>query len=152
MPERARTGIPPEALALVDKNGRLHDRLERSRRDPDDTEKRRWTFAAFLAASDALKHSARGSKWRALRSLNEARDIYLQLLAAQEGVVFPQLGPVSLENAGYSIPSAVVQTLPSDLEPGSMQSAVRAHATQLRPFIDAYDLGKLVRALDLPAR
>jgi hypothetical protein len=105
-----------------------------------------------LAASDALKHSARGSKWRALRSLNEARDVYLQLLAAQEGVVFPQFGPVSLENAGYSIPSAVVQTLPSDLEPGSMQSAVRALATQLRPFIDAYDLGKLVRALDLPAR
>jgi hypothetical protein len=31
MPERARTGIPPEALALVDKNGHLHDRLERSR-------------------------------------------------------------------------------------------------------------------------
>lgn len=152
MPEAARNGIPPEAISLVDKNGRLREELGRSRWDPDEAEKRRWTFAACVALSDALKHSVRGSRWRALRSLNEARDLYLQLLAAQEGVIFPQFGAVSLENADRPIPSTLVQTLPSAVEPGSIHSAVQAMLTHLRPFIEAHDLQELIRAIGLSAR
>ena len=109
----------------------------------------RTAFLACLAASDALKHSVRGNRWRALRSLNEARDLYLQLVAAQEGVTFPQFGAVSLENAGRPVPVTLAQTLPPDLEPDSLGAAVRALATELKPFIESYGLAGLVRALGL---
>ena len=151
MPEQARTGLPPQASALVDKSGRLNQKLERSRWDPDDSRKRHWTFTACLAASDTLKHSARGNRWRALHSLNEARDIYLRLLAARDGVLFPQFGAVSLQNAGQPIPATLNRTLPADLEPRSVQSAVLALMTHLKPFVDEHELNELALTLGLAA-
>lgn len=149
MPAQARTGLPPEAVALVDKSGNLQHPIEPSVWDPDEATRRRWTFLACLTASDALKHSVRGNRWRALRSLNEARDLHLQLVAAQEGVTFPQFGAVSLENAGRPVPVALAQTLPPDLEPDSLGAAVRALVIELKPFIESHDLDGLVEALGL---
>ncbi|NNC14002.1 hypothetical protein HII28_19240 [Planctomonas sp. JC2975] len=150
MPSTARAGLPPEAVALVDKNRRLQAPIDRARWDPDDAQKRRWTFAACLAAADAMKHSARGNRWRALRSLDEGRDLYFRLLAADQGVVFPQFGAVSLENAQRPIPSTLAMTVPVDLEPSSIASAVRALVEHLDGFIDAHHLRGLASALDFP--
>jgi len=152
MPEDGRRGLPPEAMALVDKAGHLREKLDRNRWDPDDTEMRRWTFMSCLGAADALKHAARGRMWRAIRSLSEARDLYLQLIAAREGVVFPQFGAVSLENANRPIPLTIAQTLPTSLSPGAVASSVRALVRHLEPFVDAYGLTGLASALDLTAR
>ena len=152
MSASARTGIPPQAVALVDKTDRLKSRLDRERWDPDDEEKRRWTFVACLSAADALKHSARGNNWRAVRSLTEARDLYLQLIAVQEGVIFPQFGAVSLENAGRPIPSTLARTLPVDLNRRAIASAAQALVEHLQCFIEEYKLTELASALGLADR
>ncbi|MGN6128206.1 MAG: hypothetical protein ACTHON_16740 [Humibacter sp.] len=152
MPEDGRRGLPPEAMALVDKAGHLSENLDRTRWDPDDTEMRRWTFMSCLGAADALRHAARGRMWRAIRSLSEARDLYLQLVAAREGVVFPQFGAVSLENADRPIPLTLAQTLPTSLNPGAVASSVRALMRHLQPLVDTYALTSLASALNLTAR
>lgn len=136
---------------MVDKEGQLRTPLAREHWDPDDDERRRWTFAACLAAADAVKHARRGTAWRAVHSLGEARDGYLRLLAAQQGVVFPQFGAVSLENAGRPIPASLANTLVADLEPGAVDCAVRALVVHLAPFVREHGLDGLVRALRLPS-
>lgn len=149
MPSTARTGLPPQALALVDKAGRLSTTLDPATWQPNRAKQREWTFLALIAASDALKHSTRGKVWRALRSLNEARDLYLQLLAAQEQVVYPQYGAVSLENDARPIPDELATTLVGTPDPTAIPAAVQALAELLSPFAAEHHLANLATALNL---
>lgn len=152
MPCTARTGLAPEAIALVDKSGRLKPSLDRSTWDPDVARRREWAFLACIAAADALKHARRGSFWRALHSLTEARDLYLQLLAAREGVVFPQFGAVSLENAGHPVPDRLAATLVGTPDQPAVAAAVGALVPLLAPFAVEHGLEELCHALRLDVR
>jgi hypothetical protein len=149
MPCATRTGLAPEAIALVDKSGRLASPLDRTTWDPDAERCREWAFLACIAAGDALKHARRGTYWRALRSLTEARDLYLQLIAAQEGVVFPQFGAVSLENAGRPVPDELAATLVGSPGLQSIVDAVDVLVSLLAPFVREHDLEGLCDALRL---
>lgn len=149
MPSASRPGLPPQSVALVDKADRLSTALDRARWDPDTTTRREWSFLACIAASDALKHASRGTLWRALRSLTEARDLYLQLLAAQEQVIYPQFGAVSLENAGRPIPDGLAATLVGVPDRRSIATAVDALVSLLDPFVAEHELEELCRALRL---
>jgi predicted nucleotidyltransferase len=154
MPCATRTGLAPEAIALVDKSGRLESSLDRATWDPDAEKLREWTFLACIAASDALKHARRGTCWRALRSLTEGRDLYLQLVAAREHVVFPQFGAVSLENAGVPVPDELAATLVGSPDQQSVVDAVEALVPLLAPFVMEHGLDELCHALrlDVPPR
>jgi hypothetical protein len=152
MPSSTRTGLPPEAIALVDKSDTLATPLDSATWDPDAEKRREWSFLACIAAGDALKHARRGTFWRALRSLNEARDLYLQLLAAQEQVVFPQFGAVSLENAGRPIPAELAATLVGAPDQESIRAAVHVLVPLLGPFVAEHGLGELTSALRIQAR
>ncbi|MGI5191475.1 hypothetical protein ACQEVI_25275 [Promicromonospora sp. CA-289599] len=152
MPSATRTGLAPEALALVDKLDRLSTSLDRAMWDPDADGRRQWAFLACIAAGDALKHARRGTCWRALRSLTEARDLYLQLVAAQERVVFPQFGAVSLENAGRPVPERLAATLVDSPDPDAIADAVQALLSLLAPFVAEHGLEELCRALRLDLR
>lgn len=151
MPSTARAGLPPQSVALVDKTGALATPLDPSIWDPDTMTRREWTFLACIAVSDAIKHSRRGKTWRALRSLNEARDLYLQLLAARERVIFPQFGAVSLENSRRSVPPGLASTLVGTLDPEAIIAAVGPLVALLQPFITEHELDDLVLALSLKA-
>jgi len=146
-PASSQPGLPPEARALVDKAGRLTTPIDRSRWDPASDTRREWTFLACIAAGDALKHAGRGRFWRAIGSLTEARDHYLKLLAADEGVVFPQFGAVSLENAGRRLPEQLAATLVSAPDASTIGAAVRALTQLLKPYVAEHDLDQLVRAI-----
>jgi hypothetical protein len=152
MPCTARTGLAPEAVALVDKSGRLASSLDRSTWDPDAARLREWSFLACIAASDALKHARRGAFWRAVHSLTEARGLYLQLLAAREDVVFPQFGAVSLENAGRAVPDGLSATLVGSPDQQAIADAVGALVPLLAPFVVENGLQELWHALDLDVR
>ncbi|MDR7380629.1 hypothetical protein [Promicromonospora iranensis] len=149
MPCTTRTGLAPEATALVDKSGRLATALDRATWDPDAARRREWAFLACIAAGDALKHARRGAYWRALRSLTEARDLYLQLIAAREQVVFPQFGAVSLENAGRPVPDELAATLVGSPGRQPIVDAVEALVSLLAPFVREHDLEELCDALRL---
>ncbi|MEU4387814.1 hypothetical protein [Promicromonospora sp. NPDC023805] len=152
MPSATRTGLAPEAVALVDKLDRLSTSLDRATWDPDADGRREWAFLACIAAGDALKHARRGTYWRALRSLTEARDLYLQLVAAQEQVVFPQFGAVSLENAGRPVPERLAATLVGSPDQDALVDAVEVLLSLLAPFVVEHGLEELCRALRLDVR
>jgi hypothetical protein len=152
MPSATRTGLAPEALALVDKLDRLSTSLDRATWDPDADARREWAFLACIAAGDVLKHARRGTYWRALRSLTEARDLYLQLVAAQEQVVFPQFGAVSLENAGRPVPDRLAATLVGSPDQDALVDAVEVLLSLLAPFVTEHGLEDLCRALRLDVR
>lgn len=148
----SRRGLPPEATAVVDKAGRLATSLDRRRWDPDPDTRREWTFLACLESADALKHAGRGRLWRAIRSLNEARDHYLQLLAADEQLIFPQFGAVSLDNAGRPIPDQLADTLVGALDARAITAAAHALVRMLEPYVTEHDLDQLVTAVRPPLR
>jgi hypothetical protein len=152
MPSATRTGLAPEAVALVDKLDRLSTSLDRATWDPDADARREWAFLACIAAGDALKHALRGTYWRALRSLTEARDLYLQLVAAQEQVVFPQFGAVSLENAGRPVPDGLAATLVGSPDQDAIVDAVQVLLSLLASFVAEHGLEELCRALHLDVR
>lgn len=152
MPSATRTGLAPEAVALVDKLDRLSNSLDRATWDPDPDARREWAFLACIAAGDALKHARRGTYWRALRSLTEARDLYFQLVAAQEQVVFPQFGAVSLENAGRPVPDDLAATLVGSPDQDAIVDAVQVLLSLLAPFVAEHGLEELCRALRLDVR
>lgn len=83
-----------------------------------------------------------------MQSLAEARELNLQLVAAQEGVIFPQFGAVSLENAGRQVPLGLTETLVSTADAESIRTAVGQLLTLLDPFIAEHALQELAGALD----
>ncbi|MVA76558.1 hypothetical protein GC722_11050 [Auraticoccus sp. F435] len=149
MAAEARTGLPPQSLALLDRSGRLSTSLDPARWEPDADRLREWTFLACVGAADALKHARRGSVWRAVRCLEEARGLYLQLVAAQQQVVFAGFGVVSLENAGRPVPAGLAATLVDAPRPAAVADAVAALVALLQPFVTEHGLDGLGTALGL---
>lgn len=74
--------------------------------------------------------------------------MYLQLVAAQERVIFPQFGAVSLENADRPVPPRLTKTLASTPDAESIRTAIGQLLTLLHPFITEHHLQELVAALD----
>lgn len=131
-PGKAGAGLPPQNVGLVDRSGRLAERLPKSRWDPDEETVREWAFLAWTAVGDAARHAHRGRPWRSLRSLTEAREEVWKLWAARLGLVFPQFGPVTVENADAEPPPGIGDTHPPALEPAALLAAAAALARVLR--------------------
>jgi hypothetical protein len=142
-----RTGLPPQAVATVDKSGRLSEPLDRGRWDADDAALREWTFLAWIAIGDAARHRLRSRSWRAMKALTEARDNLWQLWAHGLGLVYPQFGAVTVENADAALPPGIEATHPRDLSAAEFRRALIA----LAELLDPYTAGDLV-ALAATAR
>jgi hypothetical protein len=124
-------GLAPESLALVDKSGRLQALRPASEFDPDAGILREWSFVAWISLGDAAKHASRGSGWRAIQSLAEARDLAWQLFASGRDIAFPAFGAVSVQNAGLAGEAGMDATLPASLARNDLLDAVRALAAVL---------------------
>ncbi|MFC7620599.1 hypothetical protein [Microlunatus sp. GCM10028923] len=125
-PADFRSGRPPESRALLDRTGRLADPVPAERLATDPETLREWEFLAWIAIGDAARHAVRGHRWRALRSLTEARDLVWQLWGADRGVVYPAFGVVSVENAGLPEPPGMAATHPADLDQESLVDAAES--------------------------
>ena len=91
-------------------------------------QRREWAFLAWWALGDVAKHARRGSLWRALGSLDEARGVAWKLHAAALGVDYPGFGAVSVENAGLAAPAALHRTLPTGVDAAAIRNAAAALA------------------------
>jgi hypothetical protein len=148
----ARQGLPPQAVATVDKSGRLSRSLDQSRWDADEATVREWAFLAWIAIGDAARHRLRGRTWRALHALTDARDHLWRLWAHSHGLAFPMFGAVTVENAGADLPPGIEATHPGDLSAAAIHRALTALARLLEPYTagDLAALADTVRArLDL---
>ena len=129
-----RTGLPPQAIATVDKSGRLRTPLDQTRWDADDATVREWTFLAWIAIGDAARHRLRDRPWRALKALTEARDQLWRLRAHELGLVFPVFGAVTVENADAAPPPGIEDTHPRDLSAEAFHQALTAMTALLTPY------------------
>jgi hypothetical protein len=128
-----RTGLPPQAIATVDKSGRLSTPLDQTRWDADHATVREWTFLAWIAIGDAARHRLRDRPWRALKALTEARDQLWRLRAHELGLVFPMFGAVTVENADATPPPGIEDTHPRDLSTEEFHRSLTAMAALLAP-------------------
>jgi len=124
-------GLAPQSLSLVDKSGRLAVIRPTSEFDPSAETLREWSFVAWISLGDAAKHASRGSGWRAVQSLTEARDLAWQLFATTRGIPFPAFGAVSAQNAGLAASAGLGATLPASLALHELFAATRALADVL---------------------
>jgi len=106
-----RPGLPPGARAVFDRAGQLAKPWKPESLSASSAQTREWAFLAWWALSDVAKHSERGSIWRALTSLDEARAMTWRLHAASLGVDYPTFGAVSVENANLPAPIGMAHTM-----------------------------------------
>jgi hypothetical protein len=139
-PAANRKGLPPGSRALLDRNGVLQQQWNPDALTAPPGQLREWAFLAWWGLGDVAKHAARGKVWRAVASLNEARDLTLQLYAASVGVDYPVFGAVSLQNADVTLPLGLEASLPSAADPAELLRAARALATELQPLSAAHQV------------
>ena len=131
MPASARLGLPHGALAVLDRGQKLQRPHPPAVLKADPVAIREWSFLAWWELGDAVKHLGRGSLWRAVTSLEDARRHAWRLYADRVGVEYPVFGAVSVENAGLTAPPWMSATIPSGVEPAGLTEAVRALAVGL---------------------
>jgi hypothetical protein len=131
MDARARPGLPPDARALVDRDGTLARPWRPAVYDADATDRREWAFLAWVSLGDCARHLARGRAWRAVAALQAAREETWKLIAAALGVGYPGFGAVSVESEGLAPPTELERSLPGDLRTESILDAAEALAGTL---------------------
>jgi hypothetical protein len=139
LPAAFRTGLPPGAVALLDRRGALADVRRPGSADASPEQLREWAFLGWWGLGDVAKHARRGRVWRAITSLNEVRDHAWRLHAARLGVDYPVFGAVSVENADLPAPQGIAGTLPTSDAAGAVLTAAQAMARVLTPLTQ--DLG-----------
>ncbi|WP_022881032.1 hypothetical protein [Gryllotalpicola ginsengisoli] len=127
-----RRGLAPQTRALVDKCGRLAETLPAERWQPSEQTAALWGYQAWTLCKDAARHAVRGRGWRSLDALTKARERVWRLWAARQGLVYPQFGAVTVENADAAEPEGIAATHPSTLEPVELVRATRAVTALLR--------------------
>lgn len=131
-----RRGAPPGALVLLDRTGRLRKTWLPPQLEASFDERRQWAFLSWLNLGDAVKHGKRGSVWRAVHSLEQARDYVWKLYAASRGLRYPVFGPVTVETARHPAPPGIEESYPREIEPGGIRAAVVFLAAVLRPLTE----------------
>ena len=134
MPSEDRPGLPPGSRAVLDRSGRLSREHRPATWSATPEQLREHAFLAWWAVRDARKHAARGSGWRAVEALHEARTHAWVLLAERSGLAFPTHGVVGVQNAGVPVPTGWEATLPAGTEPVELDRAARAAAEVLGPL------------------
>lgn len=138
-----RPGLPPGAQSLFDRTGQLSNSWSPESLTASPEQQREWAFLAWWTLLDVVKHTERGTLWRALTSLDEARSLTWKLHAASLGVEYPTFGAVSVENAGLPAPTGLARSLPARPEPTLVLAATQALAAALEPLSAGLDVGRI---------
>ncbi len=150
VPASARNGLPPQAVALLDRDGILGTPWQPASYAATEHDLGEWTFLAWVALGDCAKYLRRGSVWEAAARVAEARDLVLRLWAAAGGAAYPAFGLTAvLDHPGLGLPPGAEAAVPRGLDPDAVAAAARACAGLLRahgrqlPIAD--HIGRLLR-------
>jgi len=92
MPASWRAGLPPQSVALYDRDGQLARPWRPDTASADAAAAREWACLGWVALGDLAKYLDRGSGWEARARLEEARAQAWQLWAVAIGAVYPAFG------------------------------------------------------------
>lgn len=135
-------GLPVGSIAVLDRGRRSPQEYRSSLVSADPRMVLEWSFLAWWELGDADKHLERGSVWRAIASLEDARRHAWQLHAERIDVDDPALGAVSVENAARPAPCWMAATHPTSTGPGSIRAALLALAAGLSELTDPVATGR----------
>ena len=141
LPASNRPGAPPGARVLLDRTGRLKKTWLPRQFEASVDEQREWAFLSWLHLGDAAKHGRRGNVWRAMHSLDQARDYGWKLYAASRGLDYPSFGPVTVETAKLPPPPGIEASYPREIEPGRIRTAALSLAAVLGPLTEGLSVG-----------
>lgn len=136
-PNPDRGGLPPGAQALLDRTGALAGDASPGVLAASAADVREWSFVAWWALADVAKHARRGSAWRAIESLHEARTMAWRLHAAALSLDYPVFGAVTVGNAKRAAPDGLDRTLAAT--PDQTIPAALALADVLDRLVDRAD-------------
>lgn len=142
----ARPGLPPQARAVLDRDGTLARPWRPAVYDADAATQREWAFVAWVSLGDCARHLMRDRRWRAVGALQEARAETWKLIAADLGVGYPGFGAVSVESAGLAPPGELERSLPADLRPESVLAAAGALMETLASLSRGLDVAGVEQA------
>lgn len=130
-------GLAPGTKALLDRTGVLAEPGAPASLAATPDQLREWAFVAWWDLADVAKHARRGSAWRAVEALHEARTMAWRLHAAALGLDYPLFGAVTVVNAKRPAPEGLDRTLPD--APGQAPAAAVALAEVLDRLVDRED-------------
>jgi hypothetical protein len=108
----ARPGLPPDAVALLDRDGVLGVPWEPPVYRAQTEANSDWAFLGWVALSNVGKYCGRGSLWEALAQLEQARTMVWRLWASQHQVGYPVFGLTSVLDAPkIGVPPGVEKTI-----------------------------------------
>jgi hypothetical protein len=111
VPATFRTGLPPGAVALLDRDGRLATSVSPRVLRAREVDRREWAFLGWAALADATKYLTRGSLWEAHDRIETARQQVWRLVAAAADVDYPMFGITSLLDDGVALPPPAERTV-----------------------------------------
>lgn len=131
VPAASRKGLPPDAVALYDPDGRLAVPWRPASISATPADVREWAFLGWVALANLAKYLRRGSVWEALEHLDEARGHAWRLWAVVQGADHPLFGLTSvLDTPGAALPPGIEATV-AGLDPGDLHRAALACAAVL---------------------
>jgi hypothetical protein len=134
MPATTRPGLPPQSVALLDKDGQLAKPWQPATYSASAADVREWAFLGWIALADLVKYLRRGSVWEAYARLDEARTQAFRVHAALNGAAYPGFGLTSiLDSAELKVPARAGNTV-AGLAPDALRAAARACAEMLRKY------------------
>jgi hypothetical protein len=99
MPASWRPGLPPQSVALYDRDGQLSRPWQPGSASASAETAREWACLGWVALGDLAKYLDRGSGWEARARLEEARAQAWQLWAVATGAVYPAFGLTAVLDA-----------------------------------------------------
>jgi hypothetical protein len=124
-------GLPPDSVALLDRDGLLAKSYVPGSYRADDRDLREWSFMARFELAKLDKYLRRGSLWEARASLEEARGYLLRLHAAAHGVPYPTFGVTSILDTDVPLPEGLERTV-AGADADELRAAADALAELLR--------------------
>jgi hypothetical protein len=147
MPAASRPGLPPQSVALLDKDGQLAKSWQPATYSASAADVHEWAFLGWIALADLDKYLRRGSIWEAYARLDEARTQAFRVHAALNGAAYPGFGLTSiLDSVELKVPARAENTV-AVLDPDALRAAARVCAEMLRKYESPMPMADHVQSL-----
>lgn len=130
-PAHLRKGLPPNAIALLDRDGNLATPFEPPILSASAAVQGEWAFLGWIALANVCKYCQRRSLWEALNAIDQARESVWRLWAASHRLAYPTFGLTTVLDAPEIGKPPGIETTVAQLELASIIEAAERLADLL---------------------